>query len=143
LAKADSLRRPLGRYTLEASIAACHARARSAEETDWARIVALYDALAVLNPSPIVELNRAVAISMAFGPQEALEIVDVLVADGRLDSYHLLPAVRADFLARLGRTAEARAELFRAAELTHNEQERNLLRTRAAGLSESPSTHPN
>jgi predicted RNA polymerase sigma factor len=129
----------LGPYTLQAAIAACHARARSAADTDWAQIVALYDALAALNPSPIVELNRAVAVSMAYGPQEGLVIADALVADGRLDSYHLLPAVRADFLARLGRTDEARSELVRAAQMTHNEQERTLLRARAAGLSDSGS----
>ena len=141
---ADALRRPLGPYTLQAAIAACHARARTADETDWEQIVALYDALAELNPSPIVELNRAVAVSMAYGPDQALEIVDALVVDGRLDSYHLLPAVRADLLARLGRADEARTELVRAAGLTRNEQERTLLRTRAAALEqERPETHPN
>ena len=134
LARAEQLRRPLGPYTLQAALAACHARARTPEETDWTQIVALYDALAALNPSPIVELNRAVAVSMAYGPEQALEIVDSLVADGRLDSYHLLPAVRADLLIRLGRRDEARAELARAASLTRNEPERTLLRTRAATL---------
>ena len=134
LARAEQLRRPLGPYTLQAALAACHARARTPEETDWTQIVALYDALAALNPSPIVELNRAVAVSMAYGPEQALEIVDALVADGRLDSYHLLPAVRADLLIRLGRRDEARAELARAASLTRNEPERTLLRTRAATL---------
>ena len=134
LARAEQLRRPLGPYTLQAALAACHARARTPEETDWTQIVALYDALAALNPSPIVELNRAVAVSMAYGPEQALEIVDSLVADGRLDSYHLLPAVRADLLIRLGRPDEARAELARAASLTRNEPERTLLRTRAATL---------
>ena len=134
LARAEQLRRPLGPYTLQAALAACHARARTPEETDWTQIVALYDALAAHNPSPIVELNRAVAVSMAYGPEQALEIVDALVADGRLDSYHLLPAVRADLLIRLGRRDEARAELARAASLTRNEPERTLLRTRAATL---------
>jgi len=144
LGRAVALRQPLGPYTLQASIAACHARARTAGETDWRRIVALYDALAALNPSPIVELNRAVAVSMAFGPAEALEIVDRLVADGRLDSYHLLPAVRADLLVRLGRRGEAHAELVRAVTLTRNEQERTLLRTRAAHLTAaSPNGGPN
>ena len=133
LGRAESLARPLGAYTLQAAIAACHARARHIEDTDWARIVALYDALAVLNPSPVVELNRAVAISMAYGPAQALELVDALVADGRLESYHLLPAVRADLLDRLGRHAEARQDLIRAAALTRNEQERSLLLKRAAG----------
>jgi RNA polymerase sigma factor (sigma-70 family) len=143
LARAEALRRPLGLYTLQAAIAACHARARTAEETDWVQIVALYDALAALNPSPVVELNRAVAVSMAYGPQEALVLVDAIVAEGRLATYHLLPAVRADFLARLGRTSEARAELVRAATLTSNEQERNLLRTRAANLAEAGQMPPN
>ena len=102
LSRAESLARPLGPYTLQAAIAACHARARRIEDTDWEQIVALYDALTALNPSPIVELNRAVAVSMAYGPAQALELVDALVADGRLESYHLLPAVRADLLGRLG-----------------------------------------
>ena len=132
LSLAESLARPLGPYTLQAAIAACHARARRMEDTDWERIVALYDALAELNPSPIVELNRAVAVSMAYGPAQALELVDALVADGRLESYHLLPAVRADLLDRLGRHAEAQQDLIRAAKLTRNEQERSLLLTRAA-----------
>jgi RNA polymerase sigma factor (sigma-70 family) len=134
LARAEQLRTPLGPYALQAAIAACHARARTAGDTDWEQIAALYDALAQINPSPIVELNRAVAISMAYGPAEALVIVDRLVADGRLESYHLLPAVRADLLAKLGRRSEAHAELVRAAGLTRNEQERSLLRTRAAAL---------
>ena len=137
LARAEALRRPLGPYTLQAAIAACHARARTAAQTDWQQIVALYDALAALNPSPIMELNRAVAVSMAYGPAQALDIVDTLVSEGRLDAYHLLPAVRADLLARLGRTGEARADLFRAASLTRNEQERTLLRTRAAALEQA------
>ena len=136
LAIAERLAQPMGPYTLQAAIAACHARARTADETDWKRIVALYDALAASTGSPIVELNRAVAVSMGYGPEEALEIVDALVADGRLESYHLLPAVRADLLAKLGRNEEARAELARAASMTRNEQERTLLRTRAAALDE-------
>ena len=140
LTRAEALRRPLGPYTLQAAIAACHARARTADETDWHQIVALYDALAALNPSPIVELNRAVAVSIAYGPAEALVIVDALVADGRLDSYHLLPAVRADLLTRLGRRDEAHAELVRAASLTRNEQERMLLRSRAANLASTSRT---
>jgi predicted RNA polymerase sigma factor len=137
LARAERLRKPLGPYALQAAIAACHARARTADETDWQRIVGLYDALAALNPSPVVELNRAVAVSMAYGPAEALVIVDVLTEDGRLCSYHLLPAVRADLLARLGRADDARAELLRAAGMTRNEQERALLLTRAATLAQS------
>ena len=140
LTRAEALRRPLGPYTLQAAIAACHARARTADETDWHQIVALYDALAALNPSPIVELNRAVAVSIAYGPAEALVIVDALVADGRLDSDHLLPAVRADLLTRLGRRDEAHAELVRAASLTRNEQERMLLRSRAANLASTSRT---
>jgi RNA polymerase sigma-70 factor (ECF subfamily) len=134
LARAESLRTPLGRYALQAAIAACHARARTAEATDWERIVALYDALAAMTGSPVAELNRAVAVSMAFGPGEALQIVDRLVAGGRLASYHLLPAVRADLLTRLGRITEARAELAQAASMTSNQQERALLQERAAGL---------
>jgi len=136
LARTELLREPMGPYTLQAAIAACHARARTAAETDWKRIVALYDALAATTGSPVVELNRAVAVSMAYGPEEALEIVDALVADGRLETYHLLPAVRADLLAKMGRNEEARTELARAASMTRNEQERTLLRTRAAALDE-------
>jgi RNA polymerase sigma factor (sigma-70 family) len=124
--------RTLGPYTLQASIAACHARARRAADTDWTRIAALYDALAQLTPSPVVELNRAVAVSMAFGPEAGLELVDALVAAGSLEDYHLLPSVRADLLARLGRTGEARSELERAASMTRNERERMLLLSRAA-----------
>jgi RNA polymerase sigma-70 factor (ECF subfamily) len=131
LDRAFGLGRPLGSYSLQAAIAACHARAPSAADTDWERIAALYDALAQLSPSPVVELNRAVAISMAFGPEAGLELVDSLVASGELDSYHLLPSVRADLLLRLGRADEARAELERAAALTQNERERQLLLARA------------
>jgi RNA polymerase sigma factor (sigma-70 family) len=132
LGRAEALERGLGPYGLQAAIAACHARARTAAETDWARIAALYDALAELAPSPVVELNRAVAVGMAFGPEAGLEIVDRLLDEPALRSYHLLPAARADLLARLGRTREARAELERAASLTGNERERKLLLERAA-----------
>jgi RNA polymerase sigma-70 factor (ECF subfamily) len=122
----------LGPYTLQAAIAACHARARVAEDTDWERIVALYDGLAQLMPSPVVELNRAVAIGMAFGPKAALELVDHLTAEPALRGYHLLPAVRGDLLAKLGRDQEARAEFERAASLTQNSPERALLLERMA-----------
>jgi RNA polymerase sigma-70 factor (ECF subfamily) len=122
----------LGPYGLQAAIAACHARARTPEETDWERIAALYDALAQIAPSPVVELNRAVAVAMAFGPAEGLELVDALAGERALEGYHLLPGVRADLLARLGRGAEARAEFERAAALTRNARERELLLGRAA-----------
>jgi RNA polymerase sigma-70 factor (ECF subfamily) len=134
LARAERIGRVPGPYTLQAAIAACHARARTADETDWERIVALYDALAQIAGSPIVELNRAVAVGMAFGPAAGLELADALVSKEALQSYHLLPAVRADFLAKLGRTAEARAELDRAAALTDNQPERDLLTRRALSL---------
>jgi len=124
----------LGPYALQASIAACHARARTPEETDWERIVALYDALGQLTPSPIVELNRAVAVGMAFGPEAGLEIVDLLVPEPALESYHLLPSVRGDLLIKLGRVEEARKELLRAASLTRNKRERKLLMDRATAL---------
>jgi RNA polymerase sigma-70 factor, ECF subfamily len=133
LARAEELG-PLGPYALQAAIAACHARAVTADQTDWGRIVALYDALAQVSPSPVVELNRAVAVSMAYGPEAALELVDALIADNALGDYHLLPSVRADLLARLGRVDEARAELARAVTLTQNESERRLLNQRAAEL---------
>ncbi|HEX9435684.1 MAG TPA: RNA polymerase sigma factor [Candidatus Limnocylindria bacterium] len=132
LARAERLGGALGPYTLQAAIAACHARARTAEETDWARIVALYDGLAELTPSPIVELNRAVAVGMAFGPVAALDLVDALRDEKALSGYHLLPAVRGDLLRKLGRASEAASEFERAAELTANERERELLRRRAA-----------
>ena len=134
LARAEWLGGALGPYALQAAIAACHARARTAEETDWNRIAALYDALSQLAPSPVVELNRAVALSMAFGPAAGLEVVDALTEVKALAGYHLLPAVRADFLAKLGRVDEARAELERAAGLTRNARERDLLLARAASL---------
>jgi RNA polymerase sigma factor (sigma-70 family) len=132
LERAESLGGALGPYALQAAIAACHARAATAADTDWPRIVALYDALAALAPSPVVQLNRAVAVSMAFGPVEALAIVDSLVEDGALASYHLLNAVRGDLLAKLGRLSAARGEFERAASLTGNERERQLLHARAA-----------
>jgi RNA polymerase sigma factor (sigma-70 family) len=134
LGRAEQSGGVLGPYTLQAAIAACHARATTADQTDWGRIVALYDALAQLTPSPVVELNRAVAVSMAYGPEAALELVDALIDDKTLSDYHLLPSVRADLLARLGRIDEARAELDRAIELTQNESERRLLSQRAAEL---------
>jgi RNA polymerase sigma factor (sigma-70 family) len=120
-----------GRYGLQAAIAACHARARTAQETDWTAIVALYDALAQLAASPVVELNRAVALSMAYGPAAGLEVVDRLRSEPALEGYPFLPSVRADLLSRLGRFDEARAELERAAALTHNRRERDLLHARA------------
>ena len=123
---------PLGPYALQAAIAACHARARRAEETDWARIAALYDALAELYPTAVVKLNRAVAVGMAFGPQSGLEQVDALLAEPALSAYHLLPSVRGDLLEKLERFAEARAEFERAAALAHNARDRELLLTRAA-----------
>ena len=121
-----------GPYALQAAIAACHARARTAAQTDWVRIAALYDALAQIAPSPVVELNRAVAVAMAFGPAEGLELVDALTSEPALRGYHLLPSVRGDFLAKLGRFDEARAEFERAASLTRNARERRLLLDRAA-----------
>jgi RNA polymerase sigma factor (sigma-70 family) len=129
--RAETIGGLLGPYALQASIAACHARARTAGDTDWERITALYDALAVIAPSPVVELNRAVAVSMAFGPEAGLELVDALVGDGALSDYHLLPSVRGELLTRLGRLDEARAEWTRAASLTHNERERAMLLQRA------------
>lgn len=134
LRRAERLGGALGPYALEAAIAACHARAASFAETDWMRIVALYDALAEATGSPVVALNRAVAVAMAFGPEAGLELVDALAGEPALRDYHLLPSVRADILTRLGRRAEARAELLRAADLCGNERERALLRSRAAAL---------
>jgi RNA polymerase sigma factor (sigma-70 family) len=134
LERAERLGGSLGRYALQAAIAACHARARSVEETDWAGIVALYDGLFQLSGSPVVALNRAVAVGMAFGPAAGLELVDELVVEGSLQGYHLLPSVRADLLAKLGRAEEARAELALAASLTRNVRERRLLLERAASL---------
>ncbi len=131
LARAEGLARPLGPYTLQAAISACHARARTAGETDWRRIVALYDALVELTQSPVVELNRAVAVAMAFGPALGLELVDELAEEPALKGYHLLPSVRGDLLMKLGRRAEARAEFERAAALAQNTRERALLLSRA------------
>jgi len=133
LHRAESLARPLGPYALQAAIAACHARARTGGDTDWKRIVALYDALVEVTRSPVVELNRAVAVSMAFGPAEALEIVDELADEPALAHYHLLPSVRGDLLRKLGRDREARAEFQRAASLAENARERELLLQRARG----------
>ena len=131
LQRAEELSGALGPYTLQAAIAACHARARVPEDTDWMRMVALYDGLAALTGSPVVELNRAVAVGMAFGPDAGLELVDALVAGGALGGYHLLPAVRGDLLARVGRADEAREEFARAASMTQNSRERKLLLARA------------
>lgn len=131
LARAEKLGGMRGPYALQAALAACHAQARSAEETDWARIVAIYDALAQLAPSPIVELNRAVALGMAYGPATGLELVEQLTDEPLLTQYHLLPSVRGDLLAKLGRFNEARADFERAAALTQNRRERELLLERA------------
>jgi RNA polymerase sigma factor (sigma-70 family) len=139
LARAEELGGAGGPYALQAAIAACHARARTAEETEWARIAVLYYALAQRDPSPVVELNRAVAVSMAFGPAAGLQIVDALTAEPALKDYHLLPSVRGDLLAKLGRTQEARAELERAASLARNARERALLLERAAACNEKSS----
>ena len=136
LARAEELGGALGPYALQAAIAACHARARTPEETDWARIAALYDALARLAPSPVVDLNRAVAVAMAFGPAAGLELVDALHTEPSLEAYHLLPSVRGDLLVKLGRFEEARAEFERAASLTRNARERTLLLERAAACSQ-------
>jgi predicted RNA polymerase sigma factor len=137
LERAEKLGGALGPYALQAAIAACHARARTPDETDWSRIVALYGELARLTPSPVVELNRAVAVGMASGPASALELVDALTSEPSLAAYHLLPSVRGDLLAKLGRFDEARAELQRAASLTRNARERDLLLERAAACARS------
>jgi len=135
LAKAQALADPPGPYTMQAAIAACHARARRAEDTEWARIAELYGQLAQRTPSPVVELNRAVAIAMAEGPQAGLDLVERLTSEPALRSYHLLPSVRAELLSRLGRHDEARLEYERAASMTRNERERDLLLERAAASS--------
>jgi RNA polymerase sigma-70 factor, ECF subfamily len=135
LERAQATGGALGPYTLQAAISACHARARVAADTDWERIVALYDALAQLMPSPVVELNRAVAVGMAFGPEAALELVDGLGSEPALRDYHLLPTVRGDLLEKLGRLEEAQAEFQRAASLTQNSRERAVLLGRMAGCS--------
>jgi len=138
LLRAEQLGGPPGSYVLQAAIAACHARARAADETDWERIAALYEVLAVIEPTPVVELNHAVAVAMAFGPARGLELVDPLTSRPELRGYHLLPTVRGDLLARLGRPAEAREEFERAAALTRNGQERSVLLRRAAGCKSDP-----
>jgi RNA polymerase sigma-70 factor, ECF subfamily len=137
LARAEKLGGAYGRYTLQAAIAACHARARTADQTDWVRIAMLYETLARIAPSPVVELNRAVAVSMAFGPATGLELVDALMSEPSLKAYHLLPSVRGDLLFKLGRPDEARAEFERAASLTRNARERELLLARAAACQEN------
>ena len=139
LERAEQLGGSLGPYTLQAAIAACHARARSPGETDWAQILALYDALAELAPSPIVELNRAVAVAMVFGAEAGLQLVDELATEPLLSRYHLLPSVRGDLLARLGRPDEAKAEFERAASLTKNAREREVLLARARTCVTMPS----
>ena len=133
LERAETLGGAGGWYALQAAIAACHARARTPEDTDWTRIAALYEPLAALARSPVVELNRAVAVGMAVGPQAGLDLVDVLASEPTLKAYHLLPSVRGDLLAKLGRLDEARGEFERAASLTRNERERDLLLKRARG----------
>ena len=138
LERAEELGGAGGPYALQAAIAACHARAPTAEETDWPRIAALYEALVRLMPTPVVALNRAVAFGMAFGPAAGLELVDALTSEPSLKSYHLLPSVRGDLLAKLGRVNEARAEFERAASLTQNGRERDLLRSRAAAMLDGP-----
>jgi RNA polymerase sigma factor (sigma-70 family) len=142
LERSEALGGGLGPYALQAAIAACHARARTPAETDWARIAALYDALTRLAPSPIVDLNRAVAVAMAFGPAAGLEVVDSLTSEPSLAGYHFLPAVRGDLLDKLGRFGEARAEFQRAASLTRNERERTLLLERAASAGARVSVPP-
>jgi RNA polymerase sigma-70 factor (ECF subfamily) len=148
-AEAEAPGGALGPYALQAAIAACHARALTAAETDWPRIAALYDALAQLTPSPVVELNRAVAVAMAFGPAAGLAIVEPLTSEPSLSGYHLLPSIRGDLLAKLGRLDEARADFVRAASLTRNARERELLLERAgrcargtAPPATSPRPHP-
>ncbi len=138
LERAEALGGARGPYALQAAIAACHARARTPEETNWARIAALYTALVQVVPSPVVELNRAVALSMAMGPAAGLELVDALASEPSLEGYHLLPSVRGDLLAKLGRHDEARVEFERAASLTRNTRERELLLARAAAQTSGP-----
>ena len=141
LARAEALGGTSGPYTLQAAIASCHARAKTAGETDWVRITALYDALVEIVPSPVVELNRAVAVSMAFGPAAGLAIVDTLTDEPALREYHLLPAVRGDLLSKLERSDEARAEFERAASLTQNARERQVLLARAAACARDAGEH--
>jgi RNA polymerase sigma-70 factor, ECF subfamily len=137
LGRAEQLGGALGPYALQAAIAACHARARTAEETDWARMAALYAALAIVAPSPVVDLNRAVAVGMAHGPAAGLALADTLLDDPALKTYHLVPSVRGDLLAKLGRLDEARQEFERAAAMTHNARERTLLLERAVACAAS------
>ncbi len=134
LARAEELSKARGPYTVQAAIAACHARARAPQETDWARIVSLYDELLEVSPSPVVQLNRAVAVAMASGPAAGLELIEELGRESALKNYHLLPSVRGDLLTKLGRMAEARAEFERAASMTRNARERELLLSRAAKI---------
>jgi len=134
LARAEALGGAAGTYAMQAAIAACHARARTGDETDWERIASLYETLARLTPSPVIELNRAVAVAMARGPAAGLELADVLMSEPSLKKYHLLPSVRGDLLAKLGRADEARVEFERAASLTRNARERELLLARAAAM---------
>jgi predicted RNA polymerase sigma factor len=134
MARAEALGDKPGPYLLQATIAACHARAKAAEDTDWARIVTLYAALVRVMPSPVVELNRGVAVAMASGPAAGLELVDALASEPALQGYHLLPSIRGDLLAKLGRLDEARAEFVRAASLTQNARERAMLTQRAANI---------
>jgi predicted RNA polymerase sigma factor len=138
LARTESTSDALGPYALQASIAACHARALDPADTDWTRIAALYEALANVTASPVVELNRAVAVSMASGPAAGLAIVDAIAGERALAGYHLLPSVRGDLLARLGRNEEAAAEFRRAAGMTRNERERALLLARASAAAAPP-----
>ncbi len=142
LDRAEKLGGSRGPYSLQAAIAACHARALTPEETDWERILSLYDELAQVTRSPVVELNRAVACAMAFGPAAGLELVDALTAEPSLQNYHLLPSVRGDLLKKLGRFEEARLEFERAASLTRNSRERDLLHERARSCSAGTSTDP-
>jgi RNA polymerase sigma-70 factor (ECF subfamily) len=142
LARAESMGAPPGPYQLQAAIAACHARAQVPEETDWVRIAALYEALGILMPSPVVELNRGVAVAMAYGPEAGLAIVDGLTGDSALARYHLLPSVRADLLARLGRYDEARSEAARAVELTQNAREKAMLLDRVAAWARASAIPP-
>jgi len=142
LARAERLGGAGGVYALQAAIAACHARARTAAETDWAGIATLYDSLAALLASPVVELNRAVAHGMAFGPEAGLRLVDALASDPALRRYHLLPSARGDLLEKLGRWEEARLEFERAAGMTRNERERQVLRARAEACAREATNSP-
>lgn len=142
LARAEALRQGLGPYALQAAIAACHARAVEADDTDWPRIAALYDALATLTPSPVIELNRAVAVAMAFGPAQGLQIVEAMAEEPQLAGYHLLPSVRGELLQKLGRSREAADAFQHAASLTRNVQEQQLLLRKAGQRSDAPSSRP-